>query len=658
MGHATATAHALIEEAAGPQQPIGGRYRLTSMVRAGPRGAEFIATNLAGTAFALGLTYDEGDRSGEVVRQLAEMQHPHLQTPIDSGHDAERHVYYLVKKPSFGETVEQLVQRLGALEPSVAVRIVLQASRALMAAHRVGIYHGALTPAALTLEPEVDELLVRVGHFALGGHDGPNPYQAPEADSGPSQQGDVFALGAILRELCEGPSSDTAATLVQQRAPWLEPALALALDRATDPLVERRWPSVEAFAATLQDFTEGNTALCPGDLLAVKDTTRGRTTVRTEVGKPAPESPPESTPADGESLLGRHLDGRYRVERLIGRGGMGAVYEVVDLEGKRWAAKLISRSAKNESSLRRFAREARSAIGINSAHVANTVESGIDEALGMPFIIMELLEGVDLGQHPARQLALSPEVAVRLILQAARGIRAAHAQGVIHRDIKPANLFLQRDPTGRITVKVCDFGVAKRTQVELLETSTMNLTRTGRMLGSPLYMSPEQARSAKHVDERTDIWSLSIVLWELLSGQRLWGTKPSLGTLIQAICADPIPRIDRAAPWVGLGLAQVVHRGLERNLDRRFQSIDEMIVALTPFARDDFVLHESDLVAIDGARRARTSASALELVEGEVPVSIELASNHSSAPRRTLWPVLVGLLLIACLGLLLAYTSF
>ncbi|HWZ88052.1 MAG TPA: serine/threonine-protein kinase, partial [Polyangiaceae bacterium] len=232
-----------------------------------------------------------------------------------------------------------------------------------------------------------------------------------------------------------------------------------------------------------------------------------------------------------------------------------------------------------------------------------------DEQLGMPFIIMELLHGVELSTVLKKEGALDPQVAVRLVLQAANGVADAHAGGVVHRDIKPANLFLQVEPPlPAVVVKVCDFGVAKRTRLSDSEgpTSHLSLTRTGGMIGSPMYMSPEQAKNAKAVDQRTDVWSLSVVLWEALSGQRLWGAPNSLGELIVAICTEPIPQLDQIAPWIPADLARVVHRGLERDPLLRPGTVRDFVAALSPFAGGSDRVQQSELVAIsDAARNAR-----------------------------------------------------
>jgi serine/threonine-protein kinase len=312
---------------------------------------------------------------------------------------------------------------------------------------------------------------------------------------------------------------------------------------------------------------------------------------------------------DKLALSGKLLNDRYRVIRLIGRGGMGSVYEVVDKSGHKLAAKVVSAGMAGASptAMERFAREARAASTIKSTNVVSTIDTGSDERLGMPFIIMELLHGVELSTVLKKEGALDPQVCVRLLLQAASGVADAHSAGVVHRDIKPANLFLHvAEPDGAVTVKVCDFGVAKRTRTNDAAASHLSLTRTGGMIGSPMYMSPEQAKNAKAVDARTDVWSLSVVLWEALSGQRMWGAPNSLGELIVAICTEPIPELSVIAPWIPSDLARVVHRGLERDPALRPNTVRAFIAALSPFSGGSDRVQEAELVALsDAARSAR-----------------------------------------------------
>jgi serine/threonine-protein kinase len=262
------------------------------------------------------------------------------------------------------------------------------------------------------------------------------------------------------------------------------------------------------------------------------------------------------------------------------------------------------------ATLRRFAREAKASSAVSSLNVARTVDAGCDDRLGFPYIVMELLHGVDLSTVMKREGALAPEVAVRLAVQAARGIAAAHSRGVVHRDIKPANLFLQDAPqSSEVVVKVCDFGVAKNISGMGLSSAAgrYSLTGSGGMLGSPLYMSPEQARSAKHVDERTDVWSLSVVLWEMLAGQRLWGGQRSLGELLVAICTEPVPRLETVAPWVPRELARAVHEGLARDLAQRTPTARALIDSLERFAGSSARVVMSQLVGLSEAQRGELS---------------------------------------------------
>jgi serine/threonine protein kinase len=230
---------------------------------------------------------------------------------------------------------------------------------------------------------------------------------------------------------------------------------------------------------------------------------------------------------------------------------MGAVYEVEGPDGMHLAAKVIARevTGADRQALKGFVREARSASTLDSPNVVRVIEAGADSALGMPFIIMELLHGSDLGSLLEGRRPLEPDAAVRVFVQAAYGVAAAHARGIVHRDLKPANLFLEVDPTtGVVTPKVCDFGIAKQLHGEG-EHQSQELTRTGGVMGSPMYMSPEQARNAKNVDFRADIWSFCATLWEALAGRRLWHGHTALGEIILAICSHPIPELRDLAPW-------------------------------------------------------------------------------------------------------------
>ncbi|HEX6271616.1 MAG TPA: serine/threonine-protein kinase, partial [Polyangiaceae bacterium] len=437
-------------------------------------------------------------------------------------------------------------------------------------------------------------------------------------------------LGAVLYEmLCGSPpfghlEEDGDVVLgilnedaphIQDRAPWVSAELALAVHQALARDPARRFATLEDFADALRPLSGGDELLTHAGVTTVPTTLRGRIASRADLAStgPAPLAVALKThDADELGLVGHKLGDRFRVVRVIGKGGMGAVYEVEDTGGERLAAKVISRglATENHPALARFAREAKASSAITSENVVRTLDAGSDERLALPYIIMELLHGTDMSAVMKREGALEPQLAVRLVLQAARGIAAAHARQVVHRDIKPANLFLQVDEeTRKVTVKVCDFGVAKRTRSDESRRSAghLSLTRTGGMLGSPMYMSPEQARNAKHVDGRADIWSLAVVLWEALTGKRLWGGQTSLGELIVCICTEPIQRVEEVSPWVPPDLARIVHKALERDLNQRTASMQSFVAALELFAGGSDHVVESQLTGLTDDQKLELS---------------------------------------------------
>ena len=212
---------------------------------------------------------------------------------------------------------------------------------------------------------------------------------------------------------------------------------------------------------------------------------------------------------------GQVVDGKYRVTRQLGQGGMGAVYEATHLgTNRRVALKVIvSAALANEPGVvARFEREARASGAIDSAHVVQVLDTGVDPGSKNPYMVMELLAGQDVSDLVHRHGPLPPDVVLRIGAQSCLGLQRAHDAGIVHRDIKSANLYLAQKDGGEIVVKVLDFGIAKVRAEPVPNGQDRHLTSTGSMIGSPLYMSPEQARSAKHLDGRSDIWSLGVVL--------------------------------------------------------------------------------------------------------------------------------------------------
>lgn len=285
---------------------------------------------------------------------------------------------------------------------------------------------------------------------------------------------------------------------------------------------------------------------------------------------------------------------------------MGKVFEAVHLgTSRRVAVKvIIAEALKKKETVKRFEREARAAGAIDSQHLVEIIDVGTDPATHRPFMVMELMNGEDAGALVKRVGPLEPDIAMRIVAQAARGLRKAHEFGVIHRDIKPANLFLAEKDDEEILVKILDFGIAKVKMQVSEETTDTGLTRTGAVMGSPLYMAPEQARGRKKIDHRADLWSLGVVLYQLLAGRTPFHDIRALGELIIAICGEPVPPLQKFAPWVDPAIAHVVHAALQPDPAARFQTADEFITALGPLLPRGYRLDKSELVSIPEAERA------------------------------------------------------
>jgi serine/threonine-protein kinase len=291
-------------------------------------------------------------------------------------------------------------------------------------------------------------------------------------------------------------------------------------------------------------------------------------------------SPP--TPVEPGDVIA----GKYEVERVLGSGGMGIVFAAHHVAlAERVAIKMLLPEAVKSPDVRaRFLREAQASVRIRSEHVARVMDVGETER-GLPYMVMEFLEGEDLGALVATRGWLTPGEAVDYVLQACEAVAEAHARGIVHRDLKPANLFLTRRADGSALVKVLDFGVSKPVSDE----GSRGVTTTGRTLGSPMYMSPEQVRDARSVDTRTDVWSLGVLLYELLSGKAPFEGASVTG-LLAAIVTDP-PQPLPAGLAVPPGLEAVIFRCLEKDRERRVQDVAELAAALLPFASESARVH-------------------------------------------------------------------
>ena len=278
---------------------------------------------------------------------------------------------------------------------------------------------------------------------------------------------------------------------------------------------------------------------------------------------------------------GQVVDRKYRVLGVLGAGGMGIVVSAMHIAlDEPVALKFMTLAdGRGDATARtRFLREAKAARKLTSAHVARVFDVG-QLPSGEPYIVMELLKGSDLARHLRTHGRLSASDTVRYLLQICDAISEAHALGIVHRDLKPQNLFLTERPGGNPIIKVLDFGIAKSLETTASDGS---LTASQGVVGSPVYMSPEQLRASKHVDERTDIWSLGVIMFELLSGKVPF-VGDSVVELGMRIMTVPAPSLVELRAEIPSGLADVVQRCLEKEPEKRFATIDSLARALRPF---------------------------------------------------------------------------
>ena len=286
-------------------------------------------------------------------------------------------------------------------------------------------------------------------------------------------------------------------------------------------------------------------------------------------------SPMSPEKQSAESLVGAVLDGMYRVEGMLGEGGMGAVFEATQLRlDKRVAVKVMARElAANPEALERFRREARVTSALGHPHIVQVSDFSVTPT-GEPFLVMEFLEGEDLDQRLRRVGRLPAADVVRIVKQVASALAATHAKGIVHRDLKPGNIYLVEIAGEPDFVKVLDFGISK------VRTATTKLTRTSSVIGTPNYMSPEQAKGrTEDIDERTDQWALACIAWECLSGEGPFIGENVPSILFQIVHEPPpslLPKVTGLHPQV----EDVLVRALAKDKQDRFPSVTEFAAAL------------------------------------------------------------------------------
>ena len=327
---------------------------------------------------------------------------------------------------------------------------------------------------------------------------------------------------------------------------------------------------------------------------------------------------------------------KFEILGPLGRGGMGELFKARNTRTERRVAlKLLRPDAKHRTdAIERFRREARAAGMINSDHVTQVLDVEDDPQHGIA-IAFELLEGESLLERLRRTGPMDLETIHPIVEQILRGLGDAHAVGIIHRDLKPSNVFLERRPDGTVRVKILDFGISKMTSLTGGDNQTV--TNTSAIVGSPLYMSPEQMRASKNVDRRTDIWSLGVILQELVSGSPSFVANTTAELCALVLTAPPSPLdLPRAPP----GFADVISRCLKKTAEERFASIAELARALEPFGPPSVKTSVERIVRMGNAQRpALTSLSetpAISIVPaGQAPGVSSLGQTElsDSAPQ-------------------------
>lgn len=378
----------------------------------------------------------------------------------------------------------------------------------------------------------------------------------------------------------------------------------------------------------------------------------------------AADAPTPSSPTSDVSFVGRRV-GKYEIVRVIARGGMGTVYEALNTHiSKRVAMKFVDAElARNKESVARFQREAEAASAVESGHIVTIFDSGSTDD-GLPFLVMELCRGEDLGHRLRKVGRLELDAAFDITAQILRGLCRAHEVGIVHRDLKPDNVFLTEQDDGSTFVKILDFGISKMRRGTSAIDKT--ITKQGTVLGTPFYMSPEQAQALPDVDERTDLWSVGAILYETLSG------KPphdghSYEQVIVHICTKDVPDVRIHNPGVPDKLAEFLKKALCRDRANRFQTARDMLDALGEASEG---LLSARALRISGGRQAFTSSSgatSTPLPRGEndrdvaTAPTVDVSTQHpsrvgwSTSNGATVHPerrkIAIGVGIVAALGL-------
>lgn len=604
---------------------VGGRWRLERVLGAGASATVFAATDPSGQRAAVkvlhsGVTVDEEVRArfAREADLTARLDHPGIVRLLD--HDtSDPSAAYLAMELLEGETLGARAARPGALPLDELLAIAEQVLDALGAAHSVGVVHRDLKPENVFVTTDGSVRLLDFGIARLlGPGRGPGTragltlgtaaYMSPEQAQGRNDEvdarTDLFALGAILFRLVSGRrlhEARTDAELIAAMATRPAPAFATVCPEAPRDLGavidtalgfdrQARYPDAATMRRDVQALRAGHAPPHARSLLAaaaMPTVASGILDASPREVPPAPLAPAGAAapvapaPEAGDGALdrvGTTVAGRYRIDRLLGSGGMGAVYRAEHvLMRKTVALKVLHREMTLVPEVvARFEREAIAASRVDHPNVVAATDFGKLEDGGF-YLVLEFVEGRSLRAVLDAEGALAPDRAARIAAQIASALAEAHAQGIVHRDLKPDNVMLVERPENPEHVKVLDFGIAKVAANDLAGQPA--LTRFGSVFGTPEYMSPEQAMGTT-VDHRADLYALGVLLHEMLAGETPFHDQDLMALLARQMTAPPPPLPTSVPP----ALRAVVARLLAKRPEERPPSADAVVAALLPIA--------------------------------------------------------------------------